>query len=125
MNLLALAFCLFIVSLGGLGVVAPGRLIAVVRRFQSRRGMLVLAAIRLAMGATLLLAAPGSRTPGAIRALGVLIVISGAVTPLFGPERYRRLVDWWSEQGSLFVRVWATFALSFGLALAYAFVDGI
>jgi hypothetical protein len=31
-------------------------------------------------------------------------------------------MDWWSTQGAVFMRIWATFALAFGVFLAYAVV---
>ena len=46
----------------------------------------------------------------------------GVVTLFFGLERFRSLLDWWSAQGSAFIRGWAVLALVFGLSLAYAIV---
>ena len=46
-------------------------------------------------------------------------VVAGLVTPLFGVERFRRLLDWWASRGPGFLRAWAGFALLFGSMLAF------
>jgi len=63
---------------------------------------------------------PISRSPYVVRILGVLIFAAGFITPLFGVERFRRVLQWWSSRGPVFTRVWAGFALGLGLLLAYA-----
>ncbi len=56
--------------------------------------------------------------PGTI--LGIFILVAGLSTPLFGVERSRKVLDWWSARGPTLMRVWAGFGLAFGLLLAYA-----
>lgn len=119
MAFVALVLSLLVALLGALGVVAPERLLDVVRRFQTPAGLYAAAAIRLVLGLALLLAAPASRAPEAVRILGVFIVVAGVITPFFGIERFRRLLEWWSALGPGLVRAWAVFALVFGLLLAY------
>jgi hypothetical protein len=119
MAILAVALCLLIAALGGLGVIAPERLLDTVRRFQSPAGLYAAAAIRVVLGAALFLAADTSRSPEVIRGLGIFVFVAGLVTPFFGVERYRALLDWWSARGEVFVRAWAAFAVAFGLGLAY------
>ncbi len=122
MTLVALVLSLFVAALGALGVTSPLRLLGVVRYFQTPAGLYFAAALRVVLGVALFFAAPTSRAPELIRILGVVIIVMGAVTPLFGLERFRRLLDWWSAQGSAFIRAWAVLALAFGLSLAYAIV---
>lgn len=122
MTLVALVLSLSVAVLGAVGLVSPPRLFAIVRSFQTPVGLYLAAALRLVLGAALFLAAPASRAPEFLRILGVVIVVAGLITPLFGLDRFRRLLDWWAAQGPIFVRVWATFALAFGLLLAYALV---
>ncbi len=122
MTLVALIICLLLSALGALGVGSPSRLLAIVRSFQTPMGLYFAAALRVVLGVALFFAAPTSRAPGLIRILGVVIIVMGVITPFFGVERFRRLLDWWSAQGSAFVRGWAVLALAFGLSLAYAVV---
>lgn len=57
---------------------------------------------------------------GRARIAAAVIIVAGLVTPLFGVERARAIVDWWVSHGSAFMRVWGGCALAFGLFLAYA-----
>ncbi len=122
MTLVALIICLLAAAFGALGIASPSRLLGVVRYFQTPVGLYFAAGIRVLLGVALLFAAPTSRAPGLIYILGVFIIVIGVITPFFGLERFRRLLDWWSAQGSAFVRGWAVLALLFGLSLAYALV---
>jgi uncharacterized membrane protein YidH (DUF202 family) len=120
MTLVALVLSLLVAALGALGLLSPARLVGVVRHFQTPAGLYAAAALRLVLGAALLFAAPASRAPTALRILGVFLVLAGLVTPFFGLERFRKLLDWWSTRGTAFERAWAAFALALGLLLAYA-----
>ena len=122
MTIVALIICLLTAAFGALGIVSPSRLLDVVRYFQTPVGLYFAAGIRVLLGVALLFAAPASRAPGFIYILGFLIIVIGVITLVFGLERFRRLLDWWSAQGSAFVRGWAVLALLFGLSLAYAIV---
>ncbi len=122
MTLVALIIGLLLSALGALGVASPSRLLGVVRNFQTPMGLYFAAALRVVLGVALFFAAPTSRAPDLIRILGVVIIVMGVVTPFFGLERFRRLLDSWSAQGSAFIRAWAVLALAFGLSLAYAIV---
>jgi hypothetical protein len=124
MAIVALVLSLFVAALGALGIVLPMRLLSIIRQFQRPAGLYAVAILRVVLGVALLLAAPSSRLPQVVRILGIIIFVSGLITPLFGLERFRRLLNWWSARGPAFMRVWAGFALAFGLLLAYA-VDPI
>ena len=120
MAILALVLSLFVAALGVVGLISPLRLLEIVRQFQSQTGLYAAGTFRVVLGGALFFAAPSSRVPKVIRVLGIIIVAAGLLTPLFGVERAHRLLSWWSGRGAMFMRVWATFALAFGLFLAYA-----
>ena len=122
MALIALVISLFIAALGALGVVSPTRLLDVARHFQSPAGIYAAAALRIVFGAALILAAPDSRAPAVVRVLGIIILVAGLITPLFGVERSRKVLEWWSARGPAFMRIWAGVALAFGLLLVSAVV---
>ena len=122
MTLVALIICLLASAFGALGIASPSRLLGVVRYLQTPMGLYFAAGIRVLLGVALIIAAPTSRAPGLIYILGVFIIVVGVITPFFGLARFRRLLDWWSAQGSAFIRGWAVLALVFGLSLAYAIV---
>jgi len=119
MAILALVLSLFVAALGALGIISPTRLLSIVRQFQRPAGLYAAAILRLVLGMALFLASPTSRSPEVVRILGAIIFVSGLITPLFGLERFRRLLNWWSARGHTFMRIWAGVALAFGLLLAY------
>ncbi len=119
MTIVAVILSLLVAALGVLGIVAPGRLVAFGRSVQTPAGLYAAGAFRILLGIALFLAAPDSRAPGALRVLGVIIVVGGFATPLVGLERSRKIFDWWTRRGSLLFRFWGGVACGFGVWLAY------
>ena len=122
MTVVALVFSVLVAALGVVGLVLPTKLLGLEEYFRKPPARYVASAIRLLMGAALFFAAPASRAPGVLHTLGVFIFVAGLVTLFFGPERFRRLVDWWSAHGPAIARFWAALALVLGVYLAYALV---
>jgi len=118
MRLVALTLSLVISVVGAVGIVMPAVLLAISRPFLTPAGLYAAAGLRVVLGTALFLAAPASRAPKTLCALGVVIVVAGLVTPLVGIDRARAIVEWWTAQGTAFLRVWAGVALVFGLCLA-------
>ncbi|MDP6540108.1 MAG: hypothetical protein QF410_11240 [Planctomycetota bacterium] len=118
MTILALVISLAVAALGAFGMAAPARLIALVRSMQSRNGLLGAAAIRIVYGISLYGAGPSSASPQAIRALGVFVIVAGILTPLFGVDRFRVLLDRIEESGPGLTRVWMAAAFFVGLGIA-------
>ncbi|MEO5764831.1 MAG: hypothetical protein ABIR52_05935 [Casimicrobiaceae bacterium] len=119
-KVLAMVLGLVIAAIGVLGVAAPSVLLELGQSLQTTNALYFVAGVRVIFGAILLSVASASRTPKILRALGVFIIIAGAITPFFGVERSRAMFEWWSAQGSLFTRAWATVAIVFGLFVVYA-----
>ena len=122
MAAIALLFCLLVVAIGALGLFWPPRFIDLVRRLTSLQGFYILAVLRIAFGAAVVLAAPASRAPTFLEVLGIVLIVSGIVTPFFTHTRYRKVIEWWSAGGTLYVRVWAGCAMVFALVLAWAII---
>ncbi len=120
MKTIAFLLSLIVAAMGLLGVASPGMLISVVRRLASPAGVYAAAVIRLIMGLALYLSAPVSRIPHAVRTLGDITLAAGAITPFFGPDRFRTLLAWWSAQGPAFIRAWSLVAVAFGLFTAWS-----
>ena len=120
MVLMALLFSIFITVIGAIGFVSPAKLIRFVRKFQSSAGLYLAAGFRVVFGLALFFAADSSRAPEVIRVVGIIVLVSGLITPIFGLDRFRRILNWWSTRPAAFQRVWAGFALAFGLLCAYA-----
>jgi hypothetical protein len=114
------AFGVLVAALGGVGALAPGRLLDVVAACATPAGVWALAALRLALGVCFLLAAPASRAPGVLRVLGGVSLLSAVATPFFGVAGMRRLIAWWRDRSEATIRVWSLFVVGFGAALVYA-----
>jgi hypothetical protein len=52
----------------------------------------------------------------------MVLIVSGIVTPFFTHTRYRKVIEWWSAGGTLYIRIWAGCALLFALLVAYAII---
>lgn len=120
MTLVATILALIIACIGLVGVLSPPLLLDFLRALRSSGALYVVAAVRIVFGVVLVLAAPASRLPRTLRVLGTIIIVAGLVTPLFGLERTRALLEWWTSQPSWAMRAWASVAVAFGVFLVYA-----
>ncbi len=120
MELVVISLSLFIVAVGALGLVAPLRFVALLRHLQTPAGLCFAAAFRIALGASLFIAAPTSRVPVLLFAIGVIGIAKAVVIPLVGVVRLRGLLDGLVARGTVFVRAWAAAGLGLGLFLMYA-----
>jgi hypothetical protein len=120
MKLLAIAVGTIIVAIGIVGVAAPSILFDFGRSLQTTDELYVLAAIRVLFGVILLLVPATSRMPWTLRVIGVVMVLGGLATPLFGVERIHEIVDWLAAQGPLMTRAWAGIAVILGIFIVYA-----
>ena len=109
-------------GLGLMGIVSPESLVRFARLWQRPGGLWLAAAIRIVLGVAMLMAAPESRAPLALRILGVFIIIAGVITPFYGMERFSKMLNWWATRSVAFKRAWASVALLFGVFLIYVVV---
>lgn len=119
LNVAVASIGVVIAGVGVVGVLAPSLLLDLGRSLLSSNGLYAVAAIRVAFGVLLLLVAPLSRMPRALRVIGAVIILNGLVTPFFGVERSEALLNWFSSRGAAFVRVMALFAIAFGAFVVY------
>jgi uncharacterized membrane protein HdeD (DUF308 family) len=107
-------------AIGILGAVAPERLLDFGRAVQTPVALYVIGALRVGLGLVLMRAARVSRAL-TFRVLGVFVIVKGVLTPLFGLEHTRAVLDWWSTHGNTsFLRAGAGIAAAFGLFLIFA-----
>jgi hypothetical protein len=120
MQLPALLIGLLIAIQGLVGLAAPALFVLVVGFLQAPPGLYFAAVIRVLFGVVLVLAAPGSRAPKMLGALGVLITIGGLLTPFFGVQIAKAILSWWSAGGPAMVRIWAAAAVLIGAFIVIA-----
>ena len=99
---------------------APDVFATTVAFFQTPTMIYVAAALRVAIGVVLILAAAGSRVPIFLRLLGGFIIVGGALTPFFGARYAYTILDWWKQEGPGLVRVFAIISLLLGVLTLYA-----
>ena len=119
MRFLALLVALFVMVVGVAGVVSPESLLAVGRYVVTPVGIYLIAALRVGIGLLLMLVAGTTRAPRIVRTLGAFVFVAGIVTPLFGVDRSRAILDWEAMHGTAPIRVGAVLALALGGYLAY------
>ena len=122
MNIAAMLIGMLIVAQGAVGLVAPDLFVALVRALHETPVIYLAAVVRFAFGAVLFLAAPRSRAPMTLRALGALVALGGLLTPFIGVPFARVVLGWWSEGGASIVRIWAAAALGLGAFIVFATV---
>ena len=119
----AVVIGIFIAALGAFGLAAPQTFFTVVGFFQEVPVLYGSAVIRLAIGIVLIGAARAGRPPRAARALrvlGTLIAVGGAVTPLVGARFARMILETWASGGPAVIRVWAGAGVALGASILYA-----
>ena len=122
MTAIAFVFSVLVAALGVMGLVSPSKLLRLEEYSRKPPARYITSAVRLLVGVALFFAAPQSRAAGVLSTLGIFIFVAGVITLFFGPERFPRLVDWWSAHGPAVARLWAALALALGVFLAYALV---
>jgi hypothetical protein len=120
LNVAAMMIGAAVAGLGLFGLVAPSQLLEFGRPLLTETGLYVVAAVRVAFGLLLLFAARLSRMPRTLRVFGIVIIVAGLTTPLFGVERSVSMFNWLSAQAPALVRVVATLAMGFGALVVYA-----
>ena len=87
-------------------------------------GLYAITALRIATGLGLVLAAPASRAPRTLGVLGLIVIIAGLSTPLFGVARAQAVVNWLASAGPLLMRLDAVIGMALGGFLVYVSRDG-
>jgi hypothetical protein len=87
-------------------------------------GLYFVAAFRIAVGVIFLRVAATSRAPLTLAVLGIVILISGLVTPFIGVERSRAIFEWWAARPELVMRVWGALVVVLGALVVYGVSGG-
>lgn len=76
--------------------------------------------IRFALAVIFFVAARECRYFGIIFACGIIFLISGFLIFMLGPEKIRRILDWYEEQPIVIFRVIAVVILVFGIIVVFS-----
>jgi hypothetical protein len=124
MRIAALLVALFVMVVGVVGIFLPDSLMMLARYVVTPAGLYAIAALRIVIGLVLMIVAPVSRVPRTLRVVGAVVLVAGFVTPFFGVERTRAIMDWEFAQGTALIRVAALLALAIGGFIAFAVTSG-
>ena len=115
MKIAAFLVACFSVAVGVGGLISP-EIVTDMRRlyFATPVRLYTAAAVRVAMGLVVILAATASRAPKTLRTLGALMCMQGVSATLLGPEHARTVLEWEARQGPGLLRVGAAVALATG-----------
>jgi hypothetical protein len=119
MRVVAQLFGVAIMVMGAIGAVSPDTVIRIGRQLATPAGLYGLAIARIAMGFVVTMAAQGSRSPRALRAIGLFLIIAGLGTPAFGITRTLALIDWATRSADA-VRIIMVLPILLGAFVAYA-----
>lgn len=120
---LALIVAAFIVAVGVVGAVIPETVISFRAGAVSPASLAVEAALKIAVGLALVLAAPHSRAAGTLRCMGAVIAFGGMAVPLVGIDSARERLAWESAHLTFFRFEAALFVL-LGAFIASVLVPG-
>ena len=110
----------FVVAAGVAGILVPDTILSLRSLAATQGALLVFAALRMAIGVVLIMAAPTSRAPRTLQTAGAVLLLAGMVTPLFGVERTRAVLAWEAAQGPWLIRLGGAIVVALGGLLAVA-----
>ena len=76
--------------------------------------------LRFALAVVFLVAARECRYPWIIFASGLIFLVGGLLIFMLGPEKIRRILDWYEQQPALIFRVIALIVLAFGAVIIFS-----
>ena len=120
MKLLAWCVAAFVFVAGVASIVSPVSVFSLRSYAASQSGLLTVAAIRIAIGVVLIMAAPSTRAPKMLQAIGGVLLLAGLATPLFGVERTKAVLDWEAAQGPGLIRLGGAVLVAIGAWLTFA-----
>lgn len=118
--ILAVAIGFGMILQGLFGLSMPDPFLGLVGAFQVPPVLYIAATLRISVGLILVLAAPVSRAPLAMRLVGWLIFAGGVLTPIMGHAFAESMIAWWRTSGRPVVRSAAGLALLLGTYIVYA-----
>lgn len=115
MKKIVLLVATVMILFGLTGVFWPEALMAVGKYSVTATGLYVVAAIRIILGALLLITAGATRMPKTLRVIGGIILVAGVATLFMSVQQAQSLVDGILARGVEFFRIAACLPLIVGL----------
>jgi hypothetical protein len=111
---------LLILAGGLLMLTVPNAIRASLQMFIDRRLMPVASLVRVVLGILFVLAAPSTRLPIFVWAMGLLAIVAGVLMPIVGFRKVEGWATWWLKKSDGVIRRWSLLAILLGALLAWA-----
>lgn len=114
------AIGIFIACMGFTVILRPSVMKKMIVFWKEGKRLYLGATIRVLFGVIFLLAASSARYPVVMTLLGILALIGGAIIFVLGPEKLKKVLDWWSKKPNYAMRIAATLVIFFGALILYS-----
>ena len=121
MRLLGLVIGALVILVSAISFAVPDLKLSLERSALTPTGLYAIAVLRIAIGLVFVFAAPVSRAPRMLRALGLVVIVAGLMTPWFGVTRAQATLNWVASAGPLVMRLDACVGTAMGGFLVYVF----
>jgi hypothetical protein len=111
---------ILILAAGVVMLAIPNIMRSALRAFIDRRLMPVASIIRVGLGIVFVLAAPSTRLPTFVWAMGLLAIVAGVSMPLVGFRKVKGWATWWLSKPDSVIRGWSLLTISLGFLLIRA-----
>ena len=111
---------LLILAGGLLMLTVPNAIRASLQMFIDRRLMPVASLVRVVLGILFVLAAPSTRLPIFVWAMGLLAIVAGVSMPIVCFRKVEGWATWWLKKSDGVIRRWSLLAILLGALLAWA-----
>ena len=116
-KIIMLLIASLMILLGLIGLFWPTGLMELAKGTFTRQGLYIAAALRIAIGTSILIAADATAAPKIVRVLGAIIIIAGIATAFLDIKTAQQIADWWFHRGHGRIRLTACLPLATGLFL--------
>ena len=120
MDIVIQSLGIVIVLVGVVYLLRPDVMKWLMEFFKQGKRIYLAGLIRLALAVIFLLGARECKHFWVILAFGILFLIGGVLIFILGPEKIRRILDWYQKQSALLLRVIAVIALAIGAVIIYS-----
>lgn len=106
-----------IVAIAIVYILKPGVINRMIEFFKKGNRLYIAAPVRLAFAVVFIFGASKCKQPWVILVFGILLLISGILILVLGPNKLRPMIEWWQKQSAVFLRAMALIALAFGVII--------
>jgi len=120
MNIVIKILGIFFVLIGIVFLLRPDVMKRLMEFIKKGKRIYFAGVIRFVLAIVFLLGASECYQKLVIAAFGILFLMSGLLIFILGPEKIRRMLDWYQKQPILLLRVMAVIVLAFGAIIVYS-----